>query len=115
MNSAVLGADFETGLNLRDEIVEALWGDRPFADDVSRRNLQFFRNITFDGSGQICVVILLQIYVYLVPMRKVGYAEDRTREGTELLKDVLGAVDGEQIPVNTLTYKYSNSDLAANL
>ena len=48
-------------------------------------------------------------------MREVGYAEDWTREGTELLKDVLGAVDGEQIPVNTIKYKYSNSDLAANL
>jgi hypothetical protein len=67
MNSAVLGADFDTGLNLRDEIVEALWRDGPFAGDVTRRTLKFFRNITFDGSGQICVVILLQIYVYLVP------------------------------------------------
>jgi hypothetical protein len=61
MNSAVLGADFDTGLNLRDEMLEVLWGDRPFAGDVARRNLQFFRNI-LDGSGQIVAFKLLRIY-----------------------------------------------------
>ena len=61
MNSAVLGADFDTGLNLSDEIVEVLWGDRLFAGDVARRVLQFFRNI-LDGSGQIVAFNLLRIY-----------------------------------------------------